>query len=159
MGILCLVAVFLWGQLAAPAPVWLQTLAQDPDQVFIQARHSLKDDQNMTWQVICFARREQVELRLVGFPDRYHFQPDQPLLLQPSPGESWRAAADFPKADSVPNVGQFDLSPLVERLPTGQPLTLTLPLVEGQRRILIPAPVTLEWHEVIRQARRLAAGD
>lgn len=53
------------------------------------------------------------------------------------------------KAETVTNVGQYDLRPLVGVLPLNQPLTLVLPLVEGERRIQVPGAV------VLRQSRQL----
>ncbi len=154
-----LIALCLWFGVSAPSDALIRTITEAPNQVVIQSRHQLTDEAHATWQVILFARRDQLQLRLVGFPERYHFRHPQPLALAPGNGELWLAADDFPKADTVANVGQFDVKPLAEQLlrrhfPANQPLTLTLPLAEGERHLTVPNPILLEWQEVIRQGQR-----
>jgi len=154
--------LWFWLGMFAPSYALIRTIPETPNQVVIQARHQLPDEERLTWQVILFARPHQLQLRLVGFPERYHFRHPQPLVLTTPDGQTWLAADDFPKAATVANVGQFDLLPLAdellpERFPPKQPLRVTLPLVEGERHLTIPTAVLLEWQEVIHQGKKLGA--
>lgn len=130
----------------------IRTIEEAPNQVVVQSRHQLRDNRGLTWQVILFSRRDQLQLRLVGFPEQYHFRHADPLVLITSGGQTLTAADDFPKAETVANVGQFDLLPLVSELPKNEPLVLRPPLEEQGIEIAIPTAVVIEWQTLIKGA-------
>lgn len=141
--------------IARPTHASIRTIQETPVQVVIQSRHQLKDAHKSTWQVILFARKNQLQLRLVGFPDRDRFRHPDPLILETTAGARFLAEDDFPKADAVSNVGQFDLLPAIRQLPKDERLILTLPLQEDDRQLIVPSAVILEWQSVIQQQERL----
>ncbi len=139
----------LWLAITPTASAMIRTVEEAPQQFVVQSRHQLRDNHNLTWQVILFARKEQLQLRLVGFPEQYHFRHPDPLVLTTATGTRLLAADDFPKADTVSNVGQFDVLPLAHQLPANEPLVLRPPLQEEGIKIVVPAPVVLEWRVLI----------
>ncbi|MDR7897379.1 DUF3122 domain-containing protein [Thermosynechococcus sp. JY1334] len=144
-----LLVIPLWLAVSPSSPAMIRTIEEAPNQVVVQSRHQLRDNRGFTWQVILFSRRDQLQLRLVGFPEQYHFRHPDPLLLITAKGQTLTAVDDFPKADSVANVGQFDLLPLVPRLPQSEPLVLRPPLEEQGIEIAVPAAVVIEWHALM----------
>ncbi|WKT81105.1 DUF3122 domain-containing protein [Thermosynechococcus sp. PP45] len=144
-----LLVILLWLAVSPSSPAMIRTIEEAPNQVVVQSRHQLRDNRGFTWQVILFSRRDQLQLRLVGFPEQYHFRHPDPLVLITSSGQTLTAVDDFPKADSVANVGQFDLLPLVPRLPQSEPLVLRPPLEEQGIEIAVPAAVVIEWHALM----------
>ncbi|XFA74390.1 DUF3122 domain-containing protein [Thermosynechococcaceae cyanobacterium Okahandja] len=142
-------ALSFWVAITPTVHAMIRTIEEAPQQQVVQSRHQLRDNRGLTWQVILFARQEQLQLRLVGFPEQYHFRHPDPLTLITPSGNTLLAADDFPKAETVANVGQFDLQPLAHELPPDKPLLLRPPLQEEGIEIAVPAPVSLEWHVVI----------
>jgi len=159
---LVLAIVFLvTGAIAPPAALAvLRQVEEAPGQVVYQSRESLRDRDGHSWQVITFQRlrpngERSVYLRLVGFPGVAAIDRSQPLTLTTSLGQVLTAAdasgqiftdASLPE----PNVGQYDLAPIVAQLPTGIPLRLSLPLTNGSTLSLnIPPALVQEWQAVL----------
>ncbi|BAC07839.1 DUF3122 domain-containing protein [Thermosynechococcus vestitus] len=143
--LLLLLVIPLWLAVSPRSHAMIRTIEEAPNQVVVQSRHPLRDNRGFTWQVILFSRPDQLQLRLVGFPEQYHFRHPDPLVLITSSGQTLTAADDFPKADTVANVGQFDLLPLAWQLPRSEPLVLRPPLEEQGIEIAVPAAVVIEW--------------
>jgi hypothetical protein len=80
-----------------------------------------------------------------------------PLTLTSSLGQTLTAADDSgqiftDEAAPEPNVGQYDLQPLLSELRAEIPLRLTLPTVDGEAIILnVPAGLVDEWQTVASQ--------
>ncbi|MCA1903901.1 MAG: DUF3122 domain-containing protein [Cyanobacteria bacterium KgW148] len=149
--LLFLFCLLLWLGTPDPGYAMVRTTQEAPNQILIQSRHQLKDNQRSVWQVILFARQQELQLRLVCFPDRYHFRHPDPLVLETISGAKFEAQDDFPKGETVTNVGQFNLLPVIKEIPKDQRLILTLPLQEGDIQVLVPAAVIVEWQSVIQQ--------
>ncbi len=150
--LLVLFCLLLWLGIATPSHAVIRKIEEAPGQVLVQSRHQLPDKNRSVWQVILFARPGELQLRLVGFPDRYHFRSADPLILETISGTKLVAKNDFAKAAEVPNVGQFNLLPLASQLPKNERLILTLPLQETDLQLIIPSSVIIEWQEVIKPA-------
>ncbi|MFN4270579.1 MAG: DUF3122 domain-containing protein [Thermosynechococcus sp.] len=147
--LIILLVIPLWLAVSPSSPAMIRTIEEAPNQIVVQSRHQLQDNRGFTWQVILFSRRDQLQLRLVGFPEQYHFRHPNPLVLITSSGQTLTAPDDFPKADTVTNVGQFDLLPLASQLPKSESLVLRPPLEEQGIEIAVPAAVAIEWHALI----------
>lgn len=137
----------------------IRQLEESPGQVVYQSRQTLKDKHGNGWQAIAFKRirpngQASFELRLVGFPGIVEIDRSQPLTLTNSFGKTLTAAdvssTIFTEATKPePNVGQYDLQPLLPQLQVGIPLKLTLPTVNGEAVSLSISPLLIEeWQTV-----------
>jgi Protein of unknown function (DUF3122) len=139
----------------------IRQLEEAPGQMVYQSRATLKDQHGSGWQAIAFKRvrpdgQTSIELRLVGFPGVAVLDRSQPLTLTNSLGKTLTA----PDASSAifgetkqpePNVGQYDLLPLLSQLQAEVPLQLTLPIVGGEGISLSVSPSLLqEWQALTR---------
>lgn len=147
-----LLVVPLWLAVSPSSPAMICTIEEAPNQGVVQSQHQLRDNHGFTWPVILFSCRDQLQLRLVGFPEQYHFRHPDPLVLITSSGQTLTAVDDFPKADTVANVGQFDLLPFASELPRNEPLVVRPPLEEQGVEIAVPAAVVVEGHALIEEA-------
>lgn len=143
-----LLVVPLWLAVSPSSPAMIRTIEEAPHQVVVQSRHPLRDNHGL----ILFSHPSQLQLRLVGFPEQYHFRHPDPLVLITSSGQTLTAVDNFPGADTVANVGQFDLLPLALQLPKSEALVLCPPLEEQGIEIAVPAVVVVEWHALIEGA-------
>ncbi len=137
----------------------IRQLEEAPGQVVYQSRQTLKDQHGHSWQAIAFKRirpdgTTSVALRLVGFPGVANLDRSQPLTLINSLGKTLTAADDSgqifaDEAAPEPNVGQYDLQPLLPQLQAEIPLRLMLPTLNGEAIALnVPAGLIEEWHTV-----------
>jgi hypothetical protein len=150
---LSLMVAQLWS--ISPAEAAIRSIEEAPGQVMIQSRQTLRDDQKFPWQVVLFAHKDQLELRLVGFPDRDTFAHPGYLEINLTNGQQLIAEDEFIKKSPAANVGQFNLEPLVDQLPKDQNLVLHLPLTQEKRPLTIPAAVIIEWQALIQQKETL----
>jgi hypothetical protein len=150
---LALMVSQLWS--ISPAEAAIRSMEEAPGEIMIQSRQTLKDDQKSPWQVVLFAHKDQLELRLVGFPDRDKFTHPGALEINLINGQQLIAEDEFIKKSPADNVGQFDLNPLADQLPKDQSLVLSLPLTTEKRPLTIPAAVILEWQALIQQKETL----
>ena len=118
----------------------LSHLEEAPGQILYQSRTALRDKENDTWQAIAFKRvrpdgTDIVYLRLVGFPGTASINRMQPLVLTTSLGQTLTAnevsAKIFTDSPPEPNVGQYDLQPVLPQLRSEVPLKLNLPSEDG----------------------------
>ena len=157
LSVLLLAIAFGWGWLSSPpAMATIRQLEEAPGQVVYQSRQTLQDQYKNQWQAIAFKRirpdgHTSFALRLVGFPGLAAIDRSQPLTLTNSLGQTWTAAGDFgqmftDQAAPKPNVGQYDLQPLLPELRAEIPLQLALPTLNGEAITLnIPAALLKEW--------------
>ncbi|MGG6293771.1 DUF3122 domain-containing protein [Leptolyngbya sp. AN02str] len=146
-----------WGFIdSGPAIAAIRQIEEAPGQIVYQSRHSLTDQTGKRWQAIAFKRiradgRLHIYLRLVGFPGAGAIDRAQPLTFRSSMGETLTSADAsaqiFSDASAPePNVGQYDLQPLLSQLQAELPWYLSLPMTEGSP-LTLPLPPTLiqEW--------------
>jgi hypothetical protein len=141
------------------AAATIRQLEEAPGQIVYQSRQTLRDGHGNSWQAIAFKRirpngQNSFELRLVGFPGVVEIDRSQPLTLTNSLGKTLTAtdvsshiftAATKPE----PNVGQYDLQPLLPQLEMEIPLKLTLPTTSGEAVSLSISPLLIaEWQAV-----------
>lgn len=137
----------------------IQQLEEAPRQMVYQSRQTLKDQHGNNWQVIAFKRirndgKTSFFLRLVGFPKVAEIDRSQPLSLTNSLGKSFiatEASNDIftDSFDPQPNVGQYNLQPLLSQLQAEIPLKLSLPIIEGEAVSLsIPPSFVEEWQTI-----------
>lgn len=157
-----LMVVFTLGWFEPPAYAAIRQLEEAPGQMVYQSRQTLQDQHGKSWQAIAFKRVKSdsqvpLYLRLVAFPGMADIDRSRPLMLTNSLGQSW-AALDasqpiFTDADRPePNVGQYNLQPIILDLDPAVPLRLELPVLH-QDDVLIPVPSTLlsEWRSLANQ--------
>ncbi len=140
----------------------IRQLEEAPGQVVYQSRQTLKDQHGNSWQAVAFKRirpngQTSFELRLVGFPGVVEIDRSQSLTLTNSFGKTLTAtdvtSNIFTEATQPePNVGQYDLQPLLPQLQMGIPLKLTLPTISGEAVSLSISPLLIEeWQTVASQ--------
>jgi hypothetical protein len=113
------------------------------------ARDSLKDSDGNTWQVVLFPDKSESNtnyfLRLVGFPEVNTFTHPQSLEILTDRGRIYTAKDAYPQQAPAPNVGQYNLTQIVNRLPSQGSLKLSVPLLERNLSLKIPHEVLTEW--------------
>lgn len=155
ISIALLLAICLFAQ---PALAAYDVVANHPDEptgsVLFRSKQSLRDRSGNSWQVVVFRYGSAVgltpvTLRLVGFPGVVTFRHPQDLTLL-SETQTWQAAErDTPQA-KVPNVGEYDLTEIVQQLPIAGSLRLQLPLSDRSVILRVPGFVVQEWQQVAR---------
>ena len=154
-----------------PASVWSATAAirqleEAPGQVDYQSRQTLQDQHGNSWQTIAFKRTRPGKnpaffLRLVAFPGVASIDRSQPLALTNSLGKlliANDASAKIFTHETLPepNVGQYDLAPIISELQPTLPLKLSLPTTQFEPvEILVPASLVKEW-KTLYSFRRVA---
>jgi hypothetical protein len=146
--------VWLAGSQAALAS--LHTYHERPGQVTIRSRLSLRDRTDRAWQAIVFKRQQGdvlqgIYLRLVGFPEVVEVDRSQPVtVLAPTGQQRHLMGAIDPQTRALPpNVGQYDLQPLLTDLDHALPLELRVALKQAEVAELAIAPFMVdEWLQV-----------
>jgi Protein of unknown function (DUF3122) len=155
-------SVFLGlGILTTPhAAAAIRQLEEAPGQMVYQSRKTIKDQHGNNWQAIAFKRirpngKMTIELRLVAFPGVVEIDHTKPLLLTNSLGKTLTAADVSSNifTDSTvpePNIGQYDIQPLLPQLQAEIPLKLTLPTLHGDAINLSVSPSFVqEWQTLL----------
>jgi hypothetical protein len=162
-GAIVLAIFFGLGLLHPPiATAAIQQLEEAAGQMIYQSRQSLKDQYGNTWQAIAFKRirsngKNSFELRLVGFPGVVELDHTQPLTLTNSLGQNWTVVDDSSDIfagviEPEPNVGQYDLQPLLPKLQAEIPLKLTVTAINKQPiRLSISPAFIQEWQTIAGQ--------
>lgn len=147
---------------APPAIADIRQFEEAPGQVLYQSRQTLWDGHRHSWQAIAFQRSQpdadfHVYLRLVAFPGTADIDRSQPLVLTNSLGETLEAADTssqiFTNASSPqPNVGQYDLQPILDQLRAEMSWRLYIPAHQGEPvTLFVPSTVVEEWHRIADQ--------
>ena len=137
----------------------IRELKESSGQMVYQARQTLKDQHGNNWQAIAFERirndgQTSFFLRLVGFPKLAQIDHNQPLTLTNSLGKSLTAtdSSNDIFTDSFepqPNVGQYNLQPLLSQLQAEIPLKLSLPIIGNEAISLsVPPAFVEEWQTI-----------
>lgn len=139
-----------------PASALIRQQVEAPGQTLYQSRHSLRDGSGKTWQVILFKRIKvgesaNVQLRLVGFPNETVFEHPASLTLKDSQGKRLSASDVFADKAPAPNVGQYELTDILESVSASGSVELSLPVEDGETRISIPSVIILEWQYLARE--------
>ena len=154
-------SVFLGlGLLTTPnAAAVIRQLKEAPGQIVYQSRQTLNDQHRNSWQAIAFKRirpdgNTSFYLRLVGFTGTAEIAHSQPLTLTNSMGQILNAvdasSQIFTDARSPePNVGQYDLQPILSQLRVELPWHLSVPMTHDETIILhVPTFFVQEWQTV-----------
>ncbi|MFE4106291.1 DUF3122 domain-containing protein [Almyronema epifaneia] len=142
-----------------PALAAIRQLEEAPGQIVYQARQTVPDQQGDRWQLIAFNRvrpngQTSFYLRLVGFPGKAEIDRSRSLLLTSSLGQRLTAQEASSQiftdaAAAAPNIGQYDLKPIVSQLAAAVPLQLTLPTLNQDDVLLTLTPAYIqEWKTV-----------
>ena len=134
----------------------IQQQEEAPGQILYSSRHKLQDNQRNTWQVILFKRvksdrNQEIDLRLVGFPQQFEFIHPGNLTIVVNNEQGFSASDRFAEKSPSPNVGEFDVQEIISNLPLDHSVNLVLPVTtETPAEILLPTPVILEWQELAK---------
>ncbi|MDT9233096.1 MULTISPECIES: DUF3122 domain-containing protein [Limnospira] len=131
----------------------IQQQEEAPGQILYKSRHSLRDHQGNSWQVILFKRVKNgevkdVSLRLVGFPGSVTFNHPEPLQIVFSNGRILEAVDEFGQKAPGPNVGQYDLTDILPKISQADQIELNLSIAQTKSAIAVPSPVVLEWKAI-----------
>ncbi len=136
---------------AQPAEAVIKQQQETPEQILYQSRHTLRDNTGGSWQVILFKRVKsgevgEISLRLVGFPGEVEFTHVKPLKIKDA-DNILQADDAFATESPAPNVGQYDIKPILPQLSNHRLIELQLPL-EKERKIQVPPAIILEWQSI-----------
>ena len=157
--LLSLSLLFFLGSLTIcpPATALLRQHHEAPNVLRYHAQDSLKDRDGNTWQVLLFPENSDSTvayyLRLVGFPGINSFVHPQPLEVLTSQGQIFTAIDVYSQSSPAPNVGQYDLTAIVDRL-TASSLKLSVPLELGSLSLKIPGEVLEEWQLLTQEIEK-----
>ncbi|MEB3217393.1 MAG: DUF3122 domain-containing protein [Nostocales cyanobacterium 94392] len=118
---------------------------------------SIKDKQKYSWQVLLFKKinpgaKQDLMLRLVGFPGVFEFAHPHSLEIITAGGKLFSADDVFADSSPAPNVGEYNLTNVLPKLTTIESLQLYLPLLGKQKKILeISKSVVIEWQLLITE--------
>ncbi|MGC9524287.1 MAG: DUF3122 domain-containing protein [Limnospira sp.] len=145
--------LLVWG-VPQPAIAVIQEQQEAPGQMLYQSRHTLKDNTGSSWQLVLFKRIkdgavENINLRLVGFPDAAEVAHPQGLKITTSGGTVFEAIDEFAEKAPAPNVGQYNLTYILPQLSKTEGVELNLAIAGDENcTIAVPIPVVLEWKEI-----------
>ena len=143
----------------APANALLRQHHEASNVLRYHARDSLQDRNGHTWQVLLFPDNSQSAsttfyLRLVGFPGVNSFIHPQSLEIL-TPDKILTAKDAYQETAPAPNVGQYDLTPIMSQLPAKGRLKLAVPLNDYRELALkIPHEVVEEWQLLYREIEK-----
>ena len=118
---------------------------------------SIKDKQKYTWQVLLFKKinpgvKQELNLRLVGFPGVFEFSHPHSLEIITKSGKLLNASDVYAISSPAPNVGEYSLTNILPKLTTVESLQLDLPLLGKDKKILkIPKAVVTEWQLLVTE--------
>lgn len=138
-----------------PATALLRQHHETPNVLRYHAQDSLKDRDGNTWQVLLFPDRTSSTtayyLRLVGFPGLNSFVHPQSLEILTSQGKVLTAMDAYQESAPAPNVGQYNLTPILPQLPSKGSLKLAVPLKERDLSLKISGEVLTEWQLLTKE--------
>lgn len=149
--ICCLSLQFL---VSSPAWASIHRYRETENQVMYRSKQSLRDRQDLSWQVVLFKRIKfgqvnEIHLRLVGFPGLTEFAHREPLRLTTSTGTTWQAE-DVVDLSLPKNVGEYDIFKILQQIEKDIPLELSLPLVENKTvELPVPPYIVKEWRKLL----------
>ncbi|MCJ8282693.1 MAG: DUF3122 domain-containing protein [Rivularia sp. ALOHA_DT_140] len=117
----------------------------------------IKDKQGYTWQVLLFKKinpgaKQDLNLRLVGFPGVFEFSHPHSLEITTASGQLISASDIYANSSPAPNVGEYNFNDVLPKLTQIESLKLDLPLSSQENEILdIPQEVVNEWQLLITE--------
>ncbi|MCW5317845.1 DUF3122 domain-containing protein [Nostoc sp. KVJ3] len=118
---------------------------------------SIKDEKGYAWQVLLFKQNytsavKDLQLRLVAFPGVVEIAHPQPLLIETAAGKLLSASDAYSLAAPISNVGEYNLTDILPKLPTTDALKLCVPLSSGKQLVLnISNSVVTEWQWLVTE--------
>ena len=118
---------------------------------------SIKDKQEYTWQVLLFKKinpgvKQELNLRIVGFPGIFEFSHPHSLEIVTKSGKLLNASDVYATSSPAANVGEYNLTDVLPKLTTVESLKLNLPLLGTRKKILeIPKAVVTEWQLLVTE--------
>ena len=140
-----------WAIICPTAHALLRQHHETQNVLRYHAQDSLPDSDGYTWQVVLFPDNSdngetKYYLRLVGFPGIKFFSHPQPLEIITSDGYIFSALDVYAESAPAQNVGQYDLTFIMSKLPSKGSLKLSTILKSKQELALkIPRKVLAEW--------------
>ncbi|MBG1244351.1 DUF3122 domain-containing protein [Nostoc sp. NZL] len=157
----CALVVFLvltgCGWSVQSAQALLRQHHDSPGVLRYHSQVSIKDEKGYAWQVLLFKQNytsavKDLRLRLVAFPNVVEIAHHQPLLIETAAGRLLNASDAYALAEPVPNVGEYNLTDILPKLPKTEALKLYVPLSGGQQLILnISNTVVTEWQWLVKE--------
>lgn len=148
---LILLMTLNWITICPTANALLRQHHETPNILRYHAQDSLPDNDGNTWQVVLFpdnfdTAKTKYYLRLVGFPGIKSFSHPQPLEIITSKGNIFSALDVYGESAPGPNIGQYDLTPIISKLSSRESLKLAA-ILKGQQELSlkIPHKVLAEW--------------
>ena len=118
---------------------------------------SIKDKQEYNWQVLLFKKinpgvKQELNLRIVGFPGIFEFSHPHSLEIITASGKLLNASDVYATSSPAANVGEYNLTDVLPKLTTVESLKLNLPLLGTRKKILeIPKAVVTEWQLLVTE--------
>lgn len=144
-----------WG--AKSAQALLRQHHDSPGILRYHSQVSIKDKQGYAWQVLLFKQNydnpvRDLRLRLVAFPGVVGIAHPQPLEIEATSGKLLSASDVYALTAPAPNVGEYNLTDVLPKLPTTDALKLYVPVESGQPLVLnIPNSVVTEWQWLVTE--------
>lgn len=144
-----------WGLESAVA--LLRQHHDSPGVLRYHSQVSIKDKLGYAWQVLLFKQNyenpvKDLRLRLVAFPGVVEIAHPQPLEIEAAGRKLLTASDVYALNAPAPNVGEYDLTHVLPKLPTTDALKLHVP-VKGEKPLVlnIPNSVVTEWQWLVTQ--------
>ncbi|AFY56125.1 Protein of unknown function (DUF3122) [Rivularia sp. PCC 7116] len=118
---------------------------------------SIKDKQEYTWQVLLFKKinpgvKQELNLRIVGFPGVFEFFHPHSLEIITASGKFLNASDVYANSSPAPNVGEYSLTDVLPKLTEVESLKLNLPVSGKEQKVLeIPEEVVTEWQLLVTE--------
>ena len=118
---------------------------------------SIKDKQEYNWQVLLFKKinlgvKQELNLRIVGFPGIFEFSHPHSLEIITASGKLLNASDVYATSSPAANVGEYSLTDVLPKLSKIESLKLNLPLLGTKKNILeIPKTVVTEWQLLVTE--------
>lgn len=137
----------------------LHTYQEQPGQVTLRSKQSLRDRSDRAWQLVLFKRYqgEQLQgiyLRLVGFPGLVMPKAEAAITLATGTSSQWQALPRLdPQTQALPDyANQYDIAAALAALDGDIPLELAIPLTDGSiAQLVIPPFAVHEWRQLMAQ--------
>ncbi|BAY82594.1 hypothetical protein NIES267_20770 [Calothrix parasitica NIES-267] len=118
---------------------------------------AIKDKQEYNWQVLLFKKikpgvKQELDLRIVGFPGIFEFSHPHSLEIITKSGKLLSASDVFATSSPALNVGEYSFTDVLPKLTEIESLKLNLPLLGEEKKILeVPKSVVSEWQLLVTE--------
>ncbi|MBE9053414.1 DUF3122 domain-containing protein [Nostocales cyanobacterium LEGE 11386] len=152
-----LLALTFCGWSVESAQALLRQHHDSPGVLRYHSQVSVKDKQGYAWQVLLFKQNyenpvKDLRLRVVGFPGVVEIAHPQPLEIEAASGKLLSASDAYALTAPAPNVGEYNLTDVLAKLPTTDALKLYVPLKSDEPLVLnIPQSVVTEWQWLVTE--------